>query len=491
MGEGQKWKLLPQGDPYLLRIAWRFLTSKPVLFGDFLFSYSSTQLRPTLRNVSEDYVTSASDGLEEDDQDPRDGQAPEGAQVPRGDGVPTDDSVREAVRVTLPVDASKLDRPSFSKEAISIIFGQNSLSQIYEGLLPMVVTHLELLLLEQLRKDNDDVVQMVRQFNISRIRCGAFSDEGDRQRLFNANKALSKMHNGPSWKPETITPYRMYGVRSWVFQPIQEFPVFPDRYGLGLKTLGGLVKEFRTLGAAHRERQDTYRAELLGLTGGQGPELIEAVDWRGRSFQVSEFEWIWNEGGEIRDRLESFISFWFSQFFETTTPRIVNDTTGDPYTTYNDDIDIISGTRLAEKIYNLTFNPVNFYMPELRNARARAGTAEKAPSLPRLWAQRNDWYRAQPRGGRAAGGTVEGIGAGEDGYGGLEQDTPQLPIPLTDDEVGWDNSIADIPPPDENNQTIFVMKQNQFRRLYSTWLDKLLGPQDSWGDFPTHTAVQQ
>lgn len=384
-----------------------------MLFGDFLFSYSRKPYRPVLRN--------------------------------------------DAGR-TFSVDEHEhrfMERSTFGEETIKVIFQQRSFYEICLGLLPMLISQLELMLLDELKKDDENVIRMVQQYDTYRRGHDLFLSEPDRRRFLDAREALGKKNEAPYWKPKTGTiPLGMYPVRRWNFVPLQVFTMFPDRYELGYRLLGKLIDEFRNLESAGKKRREQFQSKLIGVVDrGEIARLYEAAAAGVTLFADSNSESKWilrNEQRDIRGRINHFIGFWIRLFFNTPAPITVDSVTGEGYLAYPaDGSDIVRGTRLAEKYFDLMFSPTNFYMPEFINARPKRGVSTKAPKLPQVGG-----VTAPPlTRDETLGVTVEGR---VDPEGGARPSGTQAKTP----------------------------RELQFERLFARWAERLLGPVNTWDPFP-------
>lgn len=406
-GRDERWRLMPTNNT-IYNMIWQLLRTNPMLFGDFLFSYSRKPYRPVLRN--------------------------------------------NAGR-TFSVDEHEhgfMGRSTFGEETIKNIFQQETPYEICLGLLPMLISQLELMLLHELKKDDENVIRMVQQYDTYRRGHDFFASEPDRQRLLDAREALIKKNEAPSWKPKTSTiPLGMYPVRRWNFEPLQEFTMFPDRYDLGYRLLRKLIGDFRNLESAGRKRREQFESKLIGLTDrGEIARLYEAAAAGVTLFADSDSESKWilrNEQRDIRDRIKSFIGFWIKLFFDTPAPIAVDNVTGE-YPA--DGSDIVRGTRLAEKFFDLMFSPTNFYMPEFIIARPQRGVSAKAPKLPQV---------------------------GEVTAPPLTRDeTPGATVERRVNPEGGARPGAQTKTP----------RELQFERLFARWAERLLGPADTWDAFP-------
>lgn len=457
IGKAGRWRYITKDSGVLYNIIWRFMKTNPVLFGDFLYSYSTKPYRPGLRDSYANVIT---------------------------------------------VNEQREERPKFSKGAISAIFHQKPFSSLYIGLLPMIIAQLELLLLAELARDDDNVTRMVKQFDESRRKLGAVLNEADRRKLLDATKALSKKYTGPSWRPKKIIPITLYSVGRWIFQPFQEFSVFPDRYNLGLELLGGMVTEFRSLATADRDRRRQSEEKLTRLTGGQGTALLKAAAEGVKFFPFPEYEWMWappKDGKtEIKDRIEKFVAFWIKLFFETATPRAVDAITGEEYLTFNDEEDRVDGTRFGEKVYELTFSPTNFYMPVFETTSAEPGLSRKRPKQQRY--KRVPKAKTTTAAGGSGGASEEARTGGETGWGAWDREVGMEFI-----QGGWDGGDNDrsardwwdVEKPDEQGRGTWgtappspgkepraALRDQQFKRLFDVWIDTVLGPATQQNAFP-------
>lgn len=448
----------------LYNIVWQFLRTNPMLFGDFLFSYSRRQY-----------------GL-------RRGQV---------DG----DQFRE--------------RSTFSKEAVETIFQQESFYDICLGLLPMLISQLELMLLDELTRDNENVIRMVQQYDEQRRGYGAFANEMDNRRLLDAKEVLSKIHKVPAWKPRgNIGQIDAYPVTRWILQPLQKFTTFPDRYELGYRLLGGLINEFRTLESTGRRRREQFTSKLRGLTGeGEIARLSEAAFAGVRSYADTDSESKWilrDEQRDIRGRIENFIAFWIRLFFNT--PAVAARDDNPQIIEFVVDEVTVDGTRPAEKVYDLLFSPTNFYMPEFINARPTREMATDLPMLPVFAGvtappfARDDEDIVAPV---AGGGAVEGWGdddapfpdGGVDGWGddapvpnggvvGGWGDDDAPPVPNAPPAPGgggvewWANAGGGGVPAPNNGIPERTPRELQFARCFARWTERILGPADTWEAFP-------
>lgn len=410
-GRDERWRLIQTNDT-IYNMIWQFFRTNPILFGDFLFSYSRKPYRPVLRN--------------------------------------------DAGR-TFSVDEHEhrfMERSAFSEETIKVIFQQTSFYEICLALLPMLISQLELMLLDELKKDDENVIRMVQQYDTYRRGHDVFVSEPDRRRFLDAREALGKKNKAPNWKPKTSTiPLGMYPVRRWNFEPLQVFTMFPDRYDLGYRLLGKLIDEFRNLESAGRRRREQFESKLIGVTSrGEIARLYGAAAAGVTLFADSDSESKWilrDEQRDIRGRINHFIGFWIRLFFNTPVPIAVN-VTGEGYLTHpTDGSDIVRGTRLAEKFFDLMFSPTNFYMPEFINARPKRGISTKAPKLPQVGG-----ITAPPlTRDRIFGATVE---RRVDTEGGALPSGTQTKTP----------------------------RELQFERLFARWAERLLGPMNTWDAFP-------
>lgn len=399
-GRDRRWRLIETNNTFY-NMVWRFLKTNPMLFGDFLFSYSRKQ-HGLLRGQFDEHRFS--------------------------------------------------ERSTFSREAIEAIFQQESFYDICLGLLPMLISQLELMLLDELARDNENLVRMIRQYDEQRRGYGAPANEMDNRRLLNAKRALGKTNEGPAWKPESIVQLNMYPVTRWIFQPLQKLTTFPDRYELGFRLLGGLITEFRALESAGRRRRERLASELMGLSGqGEVARISEAATAGVIFYTDSESESKWilrNEQTDIRGRIESFIAFWVRLFLNTPIVVTGNNGAGQEFLTYSaDGTGMVNGTQPAEKVYDLMFSPTNFYMPEFINARPTREMATNPPLLP----------------------SVEGITAPP-----FERDDGEIVAPV----VAGEN----IPPADVAGAR--TPRELQFERLFARWSERILGPANTWEAFP-------
>lgn len=446
LGRDTRWRVIEPDTLY--NMVWQFLKTNPMLFGDFLFSYSRRQY-----------------GL------------------PRGqvDG----DQFRE--------------RLTFSREGVKAIFQQESFYDICLGLLPMLISQLELMLLDELTRDKENVIRMVQQYDEQRRGYGAFANEMDNRRLLDAKEVLSKVHNDPAWKPRgNIGRINAYPVTRWIFQPLQKFTTFPDRYELGYRLLGGLIDEFRTLETTGRRRREQFASKLRGLTGeGEIARLSEAAFAGVRSYADTDSESKWilrDEQRDIRGRIESFIAFWIRLFFNT--PAVVaRDERNPQIIEFVVEEVTVDGTRPGEKVYDLMFSPTNFYMPEFINARPTREMATEPPILPIAGGitappfERDDDGIAAPV---AVGGVVgvDDVPIPEGGGWGDDAPVPGGAVEGGDNAPGggavggWANA-GGVPPPN-NGPGIRerTPRELQFARLFARWAERILGPADTWEAFP-------
>lgn len=429
-----------------LNMVWQFFKTNPVLFGDFLFSYSRMPYRPMLRDRN-------------------------------GQDLPINEHISEG-------------RSAFSKEAIKAIFQQQSFYDVYLGLLPILISQLELMLLDELKRDNENLIRMVRQYDEHRRRCGIFANETTKQRLLDIKEVLSEKNEGPRWKPKTIIPLGAYPVSRWTFQPLQKFTIFPDRYELGFRLLGGLVDELRDLESAGRKRREQLESKLRGLTGEGEIARLSTAAAAGVMFfadSASESKWVLrDEQRDIRGRIESFIGFWVRLLFNTPTPTAVDNETGAEYL-FNTAQDMVEGTQLTRKVYDLMFSPTNFYMPEFISARPEMGVATKAPELPR-----ENGITAPPfervDEDLLVVEVIEVVQPIQEGWGdepevepvvvvvqGPVVQGPEVPVPSA-----WNTVLPGGTGPRERTP-----RELQFERLFARWTEKVLGPINTWDTFPT------
>lgn len=397
LGRDTRWRLIETNNNFY-NMVWRFLKTNPMLFGDFLFSYSRKQ-HGLLRGQFDEHRFS--------------------------------------------------ERSTFSKGAIEAIFQQESFYDICLGLLPMLISQLELMLLDELGRDNDNLVRMIRQYDEQRRGYGAPANEMDNRRLLNAKKALGKINEGPAWKPRSIVQLNMYPVTRWIFQPMQKFTTFPDRYELGFRLLVKLIEEFRTLESAGGKRRQRLTSELMGLSGqGEAVRISEAAAAGVRFYADSDSESKWilrDEQRDVRGRIESFIAFWVRLFLNTPIVVTGNNGAGQEFLTYSaDGTGMVNGTQPAEKVYDLMFSPTNFYMPEFVNARPTREMATNLPLLP----------------------SVEGIISTP-----FERDDEDVVAPLV--------AVGDIPLAGARTP-----REIQFERLFARWSERILGPANTWEAFP-------
>lgn len=432
LGRDERWRLIETNNS--LNMIWQFFKSNPILFGDFIFSYSRKLTRPILRDFN-------------------------------GQHLPVIDEHERIFR----------ERAAFSKEAIKAIFQQRSFYDVCLGLLPMLISQLELMLLDELKKDNENVIRMVQQYDTHRRRYGVFASEADKRRLLDARKVLGEKNEDPDWKPTgTIIPLELYPVSRWIFQPFQKFAIFPDRYDLGFRLLEKLIDEFRNLESAGRRRREQFESRLIGLAGeGEITRLSEAATAGVTLFADSDSESKWilrDEQRDVRGHLESFIAFWVRLFFNTPTHIAVDDGAGGGYPTYSANRGahgVVRGTQLAEKVFDLMFSPINFYMPEFRNTRPEPGMSTKAPTLP------------------SVGGVVAPP---------FERDNEEPIIPETlettaerqgDVVVAEEGGAWNATRQHSTREVERTPRELQFVRLFARWTERLLGPADTWDAFPT------
>lgn len=327
----------------LRRLLWRFLQANHGVFGDYLVTEITYQrLAPTNPETG----------------DPR----------PGGGIAPT---TGEQPLPIIDFTPRLLSDLQFGNDKIGEFFKTQPLFELYRKLLPMVIAYLELKLVYELENDEGRVGDMVRQFDESQQSLPN-PTQHDQQILTAVRERLSILHPRPDWDTDsflaaTLRDPNITGNGLFLI-PKQQIDS-PDTYSNGMIVVAVLLVRLRDLQTLQESRVQQLQ-RLAGMDNAAQSDQIMNATTQGITnfvFPVIQSLIPADPSGEmtgniqeIADRLDirAVIQFWVLLVFKTSLRHQGTD----------------RAQTLAKRVFDLTFSPTNFYMPELHSVQVGTQT---------------------------------------------------------------------------------------------------------------------